>query len=69
MTRLAVTTVLLVVGMSTAFAGERLDARLGEPLKINPSKPPDGIQMFQILLEHGALKLKDTPCARQGDRP
>lgn len=40
---------------------ERLDA-MGEPLKIDPIKPPEGMQLVQILLENQSLPLKGTGC-------
>ena len=63
MTKFAIVGALLVVGMSTALAGERLDPHPGSrPRSIRP-RPPAGSRCFRSSLENLAIKLKDTPCA------
>lgn len=41
--------------------GGRVDA-MGEPLKIDPTRPPDGAQLIQVLLENQSAPLKGTLC-------
>ena len=42
------------------------DTNWGRPIVIDPSVPPDGEQLIQILLEHRAVPLKGTECERSG---
>lgn len=39
----------------------------GEPLKIDPTKPPDGTEMLQILLARQSLPLKQSGCGSGPD--
>lgn len=53
---------LALVSCAPAYTKtERLDP-MGDPLKIDPTKPPDGMQLVQILLENQSLPVKGTGC-------
>ena len=41
---------------------ERISPLWGDPIKIDPTKPPDGMHMVQILLENQLLPVKGTGC-------
>jgi hypothetical protein len=58
---------LLLVLLPLSAAAERLGPLSGEAIKIDPTKPPVGAQLVQILLENQSIKLADTPCGRSGD--
>jgi hypothetical protein len=53
---------LLLASLASAGTSERLDPAWGDPLKIDPSKPPQGRHIIQILLENQSLLLKGTGC-------
>ena len=41
---------------------QRISPSWGDPLKINPAKPPEGMHVIQILLENQSLPVKGTNC-------
>jgi hypothetical protein len=47
---------------------QRLDALSGEPITINPSVPPTGVQLFQVLFENSSMSLKGTACSTFGEK-
>ena len=53
---------LLLASLASAAASERLDPVRGNPIRIDPTKPPEGINIIQILLENQSLPLKGTGC-------
>lgn len=62
----------LLIGLlicSPVIAGSSLNAMTGAPFKPDPTKPPDAIQMMQILLEHLDAPLKGTSCQGTDDDP
>lgn len=40
----------------------RISPSWGDPLKIDPTKPPEGMHLIQILLENQSLPVKGTGC-------
>lgn len=57
---------VLSLALVSCAQPERLDHR-GEPFKIDPTSPPNGIQMVQILLENQSLPVKGTQCENGKD--
>lgn len=54
---------LVFVSVASAAGSERLNPLSGERQRIDPSKPPEGMNIIQILLENQSLPLKGTGCA------
>lgn len=46
---------------------QRISPLWGDPTKIDPTKPPSGTELVQILLENQAFPLKGTGCASDAD--
>lgn len=59
---------LALVACTPGTPAGRIDA-LGEPIKIDPAKPPNGEQLIQLLLENQSLPLKGTDCTDGKDDP
>ena len=59
---------VLSIALVSCTPTERIDAT-GEPMKIDPTKPPDGMRLVQILLENLAVPLKGTGCGNGPNDP
>lgn len=59
---------LLCLVLVSCTQHERLNVD-AEPLKIDPTKPPDGMHLVQILLENQSLPVKGTHCEDSGRSP
>lgn len=53
---------IFVVVLTSCGYSERITTDEGEPVKIDPAKAPNGIQMMQILLVNQSLPVKGTGC-------
>jgi hypothetical protein len=62
MKKLALLTVILLSMVASVSGAERLNSLSGELQKIDPSTPPEGMNIIQILLENQSLPLKGTGC-------
>lgn len=60
--------ILFCLTLASCAQPERLNPD-AEPLKIDPTKPPDGMHLVQILLENQSLPLKGTGCEDSGRSP
>lgn len=45
-----------------ALESQRISPSWGDPLRIDPAKPPEGMHLIQILLENQSLPVKGTNC-------
>lgn len=52
---------LFCLALASCTQPQRLNGE-GEPFQIDPTKPPSGVDMVQILLENQSLPLKGTNC-------
>lgn len=52
---------LLVLALVSCTQTGRIDPK-GDPVKIDPAKPPSGMLLVQILLENQSLPVKGTGC-------
>lgn len=60
---------LLCLALVSCTQSERISPLWDEPVKIDPSTPPEGMYLLQILLENQSLPLKGTGCeGPPGDR-
>lgn len=57
---------MLFLALVSCAHTERIDPLGGDPVKIDPAKPPSGMHLVQILLENQSLPVKGTDCESSG---
>lgn len=53
---------MLCVVLASCSRAERISPDGGEPVKIDPFSPPNGVHLVQILLENQSFPVKGTGC-------
>ncbi len=67
MKRAILVAVLLVA--ASAHAQDWTDPVWGTPVRVDPAKPPTGMQLVRVLLAHQALPLAGTSCENTALKP
>lgn len=60
---------ILFLALVSCTRSERLDPLGGKLVKIDPTQPPSGMHLVQILLENQSIPLKGTHCEASGLSP